>query len=266
MLAFFAGPVSLEPDASLRIILKLVKPFEGVSAIPDATSGELHAFRTVAKCVGAHSAGVVTVRWWAGDEEDCVRDETMYTLVSTSFFERGREDDRSWHQTCVTPLYISSIRVSPDSTCRRTTPELSSVSLILLRSRVRPRCSVGLSCLRSTFNLTLSLCFLPLCPRFISAVISFLAPSRLSLVAPASITQILDSIAPFFAETMKAFVPGKDSVKQHYDQHAGMQRSVLRTIFSLSKLSSVGARLAFEQVVIATRRGEFSRDWNELDH
>jgi cullin-associated NEDD8-dissociated protein 1 len=66
VLAFFAGLVSLEPDASLRIIPELIKPFEGASTIPDATSGELHAFRTVAKCVGAivaasptNSAGVV---------------------------------------------------------------------------------------------------------------------------------------------------------------------------------------------------------------
>lgn len=49
-------------------------------------------------------------------------------------------------------------------------------------------------------------------------VICFLSLARLAQVAPAAVTQILDNIAPNFAETMKAFVGGKDTVKQDFDR------------------------------------------------
>jgi cullin-associated NEDD8-dissociated protein 1 len=192
--------------------------------------------------------------------------ETMYTLVSPSFLEREvgkmtEADARFALPFCTLARYVPLPTRIPTYLSRvvaglADAPEIKGSSSLFCRSFLSAPDSQP-----DPFPV------LPLLsPRLISAVISFLALSRLSLVAPASITQILDSIAPSFAETMKAFVPGKDSVKQDYDRHAEMQRSALRTIVSLSKLSSVGASPAFEQVVIATRRGEFSREWNELDH
>lgn len=84
---------------------------------------------------------------------------------------------------------------------------------------------------------------------YLFPVISFLSLSRLSLVAPTSVTQILDSIAPSFADTMKTYASNKDSVKQDFDRHAEMQRSALRTIAALAKLSSTGVTPAFETLV-----------------
>lgn len=45
---------------------------------------------------------------------------------------------------------------------------------------------------------------------------------------------------------------------------AELQRSALRTIFQLSKLSTPGTTPKFEEVVEGVKRGEWARDWAEL--
>jgi hypothetical protein len=51
-----------------------------------------------------------------------------------------------------------------------------------------------------------------------ATVICFLSLARLAHVAPAPVTQILDNVSDSFTETMKAFVGGKDTVKQEFDR------------------------------------------------
>jgi len=39
----------------------------------------------------------------------------------------------------------------------------------------------------------------------------------------------------------------------------------LRTIFQLSKLSSSATTPKWEEVVVSVKRGEFAREWSELE-
>ncbi|CED83922.1 TATA-binding protein-interacting protein [Phaffia rhodozyma] len=94
-------------------------------------------------------------------------------------------------------------------------------------------------------------------------VICFLSLTRLAHVAPASVIQVLDNISESFQETMKQFTGTKDTVKEDFDRKAEIQRSALRTIFQLSKLSS-SSTPKFEEVVSLVKRGEFAREWTEM--
>jgi cullin-associated NEDD8-dissociated protein 1 len=59
-------------------------------------------------------------------------------------------------------------------------------------------------------------------------VICFLSLARLSQVAPAPVTQILDDVADSFKETMKQFVGTKDTVKQEFDRKVRPLRAMCR--------------------------------------
>lgn len=55
-----------------------------------------------------------------------------------------------------------------------------------------------------------------------------------------------------FKETMKAFVGGKDTVKQEFDRKAEIQQSALRTISMLAKLSTPSTSPRFEELVVTS--------------
>lgn len=64
---------------------------------------------------------------------------------------------------------------------------------------------------------------------------------RLSQVAPASVSVRLDEATPFLEKTMKGVSVTKDTVKQDIERAAELQRSTLRAVAALSKISNSGA-------------------------
>ncbi|CAA7267741.1 unnamed protein product [Cyclocybe aegerita] len=61
---------------------------------------------------------------------------------------------------------------------------------------------------------------------------------RLSQVAPAAVAQSLDEATPQLEKTMKGATVTKDTVKQDLERAAELQRSALRAVAALSKISS----------------------------
>ncbi|KAJ3507237.1 hypothetical protein NLJ89_g6418 [Agrocybe chaxingu] len=61
---------------------------------------------------------------------------------------------------------------------------------------------------------------------------------RLSQVAPAAVAQRLDEATPQLEKTMKGATVTKDTVKQDLERAAELQRSALRAVAALSKISS----------------------------
>ncbi|KII94441.1 hypothetical protein PLICRDRAFT_172091 [Plicaturopsis crispa FD-325 SS-3] len=69
-------------------------------------------------------------------------------------------------------------------------------------------------------------------------VISHMMLFRLATVAPAAVAQRLDDATPQLERTMKGAVVTKDTVKQDLERAAELQRSALRAIAALSKVSA----------------------------
>ena len=69
-------------------------------------------------------------------------------------------------------------------------------------------------------------------------VISHMMLFRLSQVAPAAVSQRLDEATPQLEQTMKGATVTKDTVKQDLERAAELQRSTLRAVAALSKISS----------------------------
>jgi len=72
---------------------------------------------------------------------------------------------------------------------------------------------------------------------------------RLAQVAPTAVSQRLDDLAPQLAEGMKSHNVEKNTVKQDVERTNELQRSTLRAIAALSKISTVGNAPAFDKVV-----------------
>jgi len=77
---------------------------------------------------------------------------------------------------------------------------------------------------------------------------------RLAQVAPTAVSLRLDDMAADLAAGMKAPTMGKDTVKQDLERTAELQRSTLRAIAALSKISTPGASPEFDKVVDGVSR------------
>jgi len=71
---------------------------------------------------------------------------------------------------------------------------------------------------------------------------------RLSQVAPTAVAQRLEEATPQLEKTMKGATVTKDTVKQDLERAAELQRSALRAVAALSKIST-GASPAFDNLV-----------------
>jgi cullin-associated NEDD8-dissociated protein 1 len=95
-------------------------------------------------------------------------------------------------------------------------------------------------------------------------VISHMMLFRLSQVAPAAVAQRLDDITPLLAKTMKGATVTKDTVKQDLERASELQRSALRAVAALSKISG-GVSLKFDMLVDDVKKNvTWSNDFKEL--
>ncbi|EGN92705.1 hypothetical protein SERLA73DRAFT_98928 [Serpula lacrymans var. lacrymans S7.3] len=72
---------------------------------------------------------------------------------------------------------------------------------------------------------------------------------RLSQVAPTSVSQRLDDATPQMEKTMKGATVTKDTVKQDLERAAELQRSTLRAVAALSKISNASVSPKFDAFV-----------------
>ncbi|GJJ09394.1 hypothetical protein Clacol_003616 [Clathrus columnatus] len=87
---------------------------------------------------------------------------------------------------------------------------------------------------------------------------------RLSQIAPAALAHRLDEITPELERTMQGAAVTKDTVKQDIERTAELQRSTLRAIAALSKISSQGNSPRFDRCVENIGKSQWSSDLNEL--
>ncbi|CCM03714.1 uncharacterized protein FIBRA_05860 [Fibroporia radiculosa] len=88
---------------------------------------------------------------------------------------------------------------------------------------------------------------------------------RLSQVAPTAVAQRLDDITQPLEKSMKGATVTKDTVKQDIERAAELQRSTLRAVAALSKISQPGSNPRFDAFVEGTRKsGEWSVEFREL--
>ena len=80
-------------------------------------------------------------------------------------------------------------------------------------------------------------------------VISHMMLFRLSQVAPAAVSQRLDEATPQLEKTLKGATVTKDTVKQDLERAAELQRSALRAVAALSKISGSGVAPKFDALV-----------------
>ena len=76
---------------------------------------------------------------------------------------------------------------------------------------------------------------------------------RLPQLAPAPVAQRLDEITPFLEKSMKGATVTKDTVKQDLERAAELQRSTLRAVVALSKVSGSGNSPKFDKFVAEVR-------------
>lgn len=89
-------------------------------------------------------------------------------------------------------------------------------------------------------------------------VISHMMLFRLSQVSPPAVARHLDEITPLLAKTMKGATVTKDTVKQDLERASELQRSALRAVAALSKISG-GVSLKFDMLVDEVKR---NATWN----
>jgi len=89
---------------------------------------------------------------------------------------------------------------------------------------------------------------------------------RLAQVAPTAVSLRLDDMAADLSAGMKGPAVGKDTVKQDLERTAELQRSTLRAIAALSKISSAGSSPEFDKVVDSVSKpgSQWSSEFNEL--
>ncbi|KAF9482351.1 TIP120-domain-containing protein [Pholiota conissans] len=95
-------------------------------------------------------------------------------------------------------------------------------------------------------------------------VISHMMLFRLSQVAPAAVAQRLDEATPLLEKTMKGANVTKDTVKQDLERAAELQRSALRAVAALSKISA-GVSSKFDIFVEEIKKNpQWSAEFKEL--
>jgi cullin-associated NEDD8-dissociated protein 1 len=77
---------------------------------------------------------------------------------------------------------------------------------------------------------------------------------RLAQVAPTTVAQRLDEIAPVLESAVKAAVVGKDTVKQDLERAAELKRSATRAIAALARIKNEGAAPKWEKFVEDMKR------------
>ncbi|TBU30790.1 TIP120-domain-containing protein [Dichomitus squalens] len=88
---------------------------------------------------------------------------------------------------------------------------------------------------------------------------------RLAQVAPTAVAQRLDDLTPPLEKSMKGPAVTKDTVKQDLERTAELQRSTLRAVAALSKISQSGASPKFDAFVAATSKSpEWGHEFREL--
>lgn len=87
---------------------------------------------------------------------------------------------------------------------------------------------------------------------------------RMSQIAPAATAQRLDEVAEPLAATMRGVSVGKDTVKQDLERASELQRSAVRAISALSKISTAGVAPHFDTVVEQTRSGAYGQEFRDL--
>ncbi|KAH9850563.1 ARM repeat-containing protein [Lenzites betulinus] len=88
---------------------------------------------------------------------------------------------------------------------------------------------------------------------------------RLAQVAPTATAQRLDALTPPLEKSMKGATVTKDTVKQDIERAAELQRSTLRAVAALSKISQPGASPKFDAFVAATQKSpEWGIEFREL--
>jgi cullin-associated NEDD8-dissociated protein 1 len=71
--------------------------------------------------------------------------------------------------------------------------------------------------------------------------------------APAAVSQRLDEIAPSLEKSMKGAAVTKDTVKQDFEHATELQRSTLRAVVALCKVSGSGGSPKFDKFVAEVR-------------
>jgi len=87
---------------------------------------------------------------------------------------------------------------------------------------------------------------------------------RLSQVAPTTVSQRLDEVSPELEEAVKGAHVTKDTVKQDLERAGELQRSALRAIAALSKISSPTISPRMERLVESIEKGPLAREFREL--
>ncbi|KAI0757560.1 TIP120-domain-containing protein [Daedaleopsis nitida] len=88
---------------------------------------------------------------------------------------------------------------------------------------------------------------------------------RLARVAPTAVAQRLDDFTPPLEKSMKGAAVTKDTVKQDLERTAELQRSTLRAVAALSKISQPGTSPKFDAFVAATAKmPEWGAEFREL--
>ncbi|KAI0344168.1 ARM repeat-containing protein [Trametopsis cervina] len=88
---------------------------------------------------------------------------------------------------------------------------------------------------------------------------------RLAQVAPTAISQRLDDITPTLEKSMQGATVTKDTVKQDLERAGELQRSTLRAVVALSRVSQAGASPKFDAFVEAMKRNaDWSHEFKEL--
>ncbi|KAI8983266.1 ARM repeat-containing protein [Trametes punicea] len=88
---------------------------------------------------------------------------------------------------------------------------------------------------------------------------------RLAQVAPTATAQRLDDLTAPLEKCMKGPAMTKDTVKQDIERAAELQRSTLRAVAALSKISQPGASPKFDTFVAATQKSpEWGAEFREL--
>ena len=88
---------------------------------------------------------------------------------------------------------------------------------------------------------------------------------RLAQVAPTAVAQRLDDLTPPLEKSMKGAAVTKDTVKQDLERTAELQRSTLRAVAALSKISQQGASPKFDAFVASTAKSaEWGHKFREL--
>ncbi|KZT24708.1 TIP120-domain-containing protein [Neolentinus lepideus HHB14362 ss-1] len=96
-------------------------------------------------------------------------------------------------------------------------------------------------------------------------VISHMMLFRLSQLAPTLVSQRLDEAAPQLEKTMKGATVTKDTVKQDLERASELQRSALRAVAALSKISMPGSSPRFDALVEELQKSQqWTNEFKEL--